>query len=133
MGKWITAIIIVILIAIGVVVGVSYNSNTHNNQTSSSTNQNNSNANQNVPGGTVNIRDMMFTPSQITVQKGGTVTWTNNDSVAHTVVDDLSDVGGPNSGDIAPGQAYSFTFTKTGSFQYHDRLHTSMRGTIVVK
>ena len=76
---------------------------------------------------------MMFTPSQITVAKGGTVTWTNNDTKAHTVVDDLSNVGGPNSGSIAPGGAYSFTFNKTGSFQYHDQLHTSMRGTIVVR
>jgi plastocyanin len=76
---------------------------------------------------------MMFTPSQITVAKGGTVTWTNNDSIAHTVVDDLSNVGGPSSGDIQPGSTYSFTFNKTGSFQYHCSIHPSMRGTIVVK
>ena len=56
----------------------------------------------------------MFTPSQISVQKGATVTWTNNDSVAHTVTDDLSTVGGPASGNIAPGSTYSFTFDKTG-------------------
>jgi plastocyanin len=76
---------------------------------------------------------MMFTPSQITVAKGGTVTWTNNDNVTHTVVDDLSNVGGPASGDIQPGSTYSFTFNKTGSFQYHCSIHTYMRGTIVVK
>jgi plastocyanin len=76
---------------------------------------------------------MVFTPPQITVQKGGTVTWTNNDKTTHTVIDDLANVGGPNSGDIAPGASYSFTFNKTGSFQYHCRIHPSMRGTIVVK
>jgi plastocyanin len=81
----------------------------------------------------VDIKNMAFTPSQISVDKGGTVTWTNNDSVTHTVVDDLSNVGGPNSGDIAPGNTYSFTFNKTGSFQYHCSIHPSMRGTIVVK
>jgi len=75
----------------------------------------------------------MFTPPQISVQKGGTVTWTNNDSIAHTVIDDLSNVGGPASGNIEPGSTYSFTFDKTGSFQYHCSIHPSMRGTIVVK
>jgi plastocyanin len=75
----------------------------------------------------------MFTPSQITIQKGGTVTWTNNDTMTHTVTDDLNNVGGPASGEIQPGSTYSFTFNKTGSFQYHCTIHSSMRGTIVIK
>jgi plastocyanin len=76
---------------------------------------------------------MIFTPSQITVKKGGTVTWTNNDSTAHTVTADLENNGGPASGNIEPGQTYTFTFDKTGSFQYHCQIHPAMRGTIVVK
>jgi plastocyanin len=76
---------------------------------------------------------MMFTPSQISVSKGAKVTWTNNDNTAHTVIDDLSNVGGPSSGTIEPGGTYSFTFTKSGSYQYHCNIHPSMRGTIVVK
>jgi plastocyanin len=83
--------------------------------------------------GAITIKNKIFTPSQITVAKGGTVTWTNNDNVAHTVIDDLSNVGGPASGDIPPGSTYSFIFNKTGSFQYHCKNHPSMRGTIVVK
>ena len=82
--------------------------------------------------GAITIKNMMFTPPQISIQKGGTVTWTNNDSTAHTVIDDLSNVGGPASGDIQPGSTYSFTFNKTGSFQYHSSTNPSMRGTIVV-
>lgn len=81
----------------------------------------------------INIKNNIFSPSQITVKKGEAVTWTNNDTVAHTVTDDLSDVGGPNSGTVEPGQSYTFTFEKTGSFQYHCKIHTSMRGTIVVQ
>jgi plastocyanin len=101
----------------------------------SATNGNSSSASssQAAATGSIDIKNMMFTPSQITVAKGGTVTWTNNDSVAHTVIDDLSNVGGPASGDIQPGSTYSFTFTKSGSFQYHCSIHPSMRGTIVVK
>lgn len=79
------------------------------------------------------MKNMMFTPPQISVSKGAKVTWTNNDSTAHTVIDDLSNVGGPASGTIEPGSTYSFTFTKAGSYQYHCSIHPSMRGTIVVK
>lgn len=123
-------VIIIVLIAGAIVLTHKSNSNTPppaNSSGSSSTTV----TNQNAAAGTINIRDMMFTPSQITVPKGGTVTWTNNDTTTHTVVADLGN--GPNSGDIAPGQTYSYTFTKSGSVQYHCSIHPSMRGTIVVK
>ncbi len=136
MIKTFIAIVIVIVLAVGgwLVFG-SKNSNPNpstgsGNNNSSQSNTTNSNQ---AAEGKINIHNMMFTPSQITIAKGGSVTWTNNDSITHTVVDDLSNVGGPNSGDIAPGQSYSFTFEKTGSFQYHCSIHPSMRGTIVVK
>jgi plastocyanin len=129
MGK-IIAIIIAAAIIIGGALALTHQSNSTPNSGSSSTRQSQSNA---PAAGTINIVNMVFTPPQITVQKGGTVTWTNNDKTTHTVIDDLANVGGPNSGDIAPGASYSFTFNKTGSFQYHCRIHPSMRGTIVVK
>lgn len=127
-------LIVAILVIIAIVAAVAHKSSTpasNSNSQSSSSSQNSSDNTR--AAGTVDIRNMMFTPSQITVQKGQSVTWTNNDSMTHTVVDDLSNVGGPASGDIAPGQSYTFTFNKTGSFQYHCSIHPSMRGTIVVK
>jgi len=136
MNKTLIAIVVVIILAVGGWLAFG-NKNSNNNSTgnSSQTSSNNSskNSNQASTSGQVSIQNMLFTPSQVTIAKGGSVTWTNNDSITHTVVDDLSNVGGPNSGDIAPGQSYSFTFNKTGSFQYHCSLHPSMRGTIVVK
>jgi plastocyanin len=126
-------LIIVIVLIAALAVALTRKSNTNNSQTQTTHTQTASNSNNNQSSGTIDIRNMMFTPSQITVAKGGTVTWTNNDTTTHTVVDDLSNVGGPSSGDIAPGQTYSFTFNKTGSFQYHCKIHPSMRGTIVVK
>lgn len=128
------AVIVAAVVVIGGVVALTHKSNPSNPAppTTNST-QTNSNTNQASATGAINIKNMAFTPPQITVAKGGTVTWTNNDSIAHTVVDDLSNVGGPASGDIQPGSTYSFTFNKTGSFQYHCSIHPSMRGTIVVK
>lgn len=132
------SLVIVIVVVLGLVgwgaysLGKSKNNSTSNGAPQSSSASSSQSSNQPTTG-SINIKNMMFTPSQITVAKGGTVTWTNNDSVAHTVTDDLSNVGGPNSGEIAPGATYSFTFAKTGSFQYHCDIHHSMRGTIVVK
>ncbi len=135
----IVGVIIVAILAIGGVLALTHKSSNINNSTTSTnttsqTNGTSSSAtNQASATGAIDIKNMMFKPPQITVAKGGTVTWTNNDSVAHTVTDDLTNVGGPASGNIAPGSTYSFTFTKAGSFQYHCTIHPSMRGTIVVK
>ena len=66
-----------------------------------------------------------FVPSSITVKKGTTVTWTNNDSAAHTVVG-----AGWSSGQLSYGQSYSHTFSTAGSFDYHCGIHPVMQGTI---
>jgi plastocyanin len=140
----IITIAVVVVLAIGGAVFFMNKSNSNKNPTpttstpASSTNTNssssNTSSNQSTSSGKVEITgNMIFTPSQISVAKGATVTWTNNDNIAHTVTDDLKDVGGPASGTIEPGGTYSFTFAKTGSFQYHCEFHSQMRGTIVVK
>jgi plastocyanin len=131
MKKLILIIVLVIIIAGGLILG-HRRSNPTNTSTASS-NQSSGSSSSAPATGNIKINNMMFTPSQITVAKGGTVTWTNDDTTTHTVVDDLANVGGPHSGDIAPGSTYSFTFNKAGSFQYHCTIHPSMRGTIVVK
>ncbi len=80
---------------------------------------------------TVNITNMLFTPSQVTIQKSDTVTWTNNDSADHTVTADTGN--GPKSETITPGSTYSYTFDEVGSFQYHCSFHSAMHGTVVVR
>lgn len=131
---WIVIIIVLIVIA-AVAVTLTRNSSSPSQayQPAPKTNNNAqaSNINQPTAAGKVDISDMMFTPSQINISKGDTVTWTNSDSVAHTVTADNGN--GPNSSPIAPGDKYSYTFTQAGSYQYHCSIHPSMRGTIVVK
>lgn len=68
-----------------------------------------------------------FVPSSMSVKKGTTVTWTNGDIMAHTVVGN-----GWSSGQLSTDQTYSHTFTSTGSFDYHCGIHSSMQGTINV-
>jgi plastocyanin len=79
----------------------------------------------------VTIAGFAYSPSTLTVSRGTTVTWTNNDSAPHTVT---SDGSGPlNSSTLGRGASYSFTFTSAGTFSYHCAVHPSMHGTIVVK
>jgi plastocyanin len=59
---------------------------------------------------TVSISNFAFSPTDITVKAGTTVTWTNNDSVAHTVTETDSQKG-PDSGNLDPGKTFSFTYS----------------------
>jgi Copper binding proteins, plastocyanin/azurin family len=71
-----------------------------------------------------------FVPASLKIAVGTTVTWTNQDSTAHTVT---SDTGAwPDSGQLATGKSFSFTFNKAGTFAYHCAIHRSMTATIVV-
>jgi plastocyanin len=71
-----------------------------------------------------------FNPADLNVAVGTTVTWMNNDTVAHT---STSDVLGWNSGIVAPGAQFSFVFPAAGTFSYHCAIHPGMVGTVVVR
>ena len=80
--------------------------------------------------GSVTIADFQFTPAQITINQGDTVTWTNNGPAAHsaTVPDGSFDTG------IFPaGQSRTHTFSDAGTFSYICTPHPNMHGTIVVQ
>jgi plastocyanin len=71
-----------------------------------------------------------YNPNPVTISRGTTVTWMNNDSIAHT---STADGGAWNSGNMAPGASFSQTFQTTGSFTYHCALHPNMVGTVTVQ
>ena len=72
-------------------------------------------------GTAVTIANFAYSPADVTIKAGGSVTWTNNDSVPHTVT-------GPDfdSGPIAQGATFSHTFPTAGSFEYKCTIHPSM-------
>ena len=80
-------------------------------------------------GNTVSISGYAFDPASLSVSTGTTVTWTNNDSVTHTIT---SDTGVFSSSDLSPGQTFSYTFNQAGTFAYHCSIHTYMHGTVTV-
>src|SRR6476661_2410188 len=118
MKKGLIVVLVVVVLAAGAVALVMRNNNKSNTNTTSGTNTNTSTNNGNntnqqpVATTSVNIQDMAFSPSAITVKKGSTVTWTNKDSVSHTVTGDTS--GNMNSDTLAQGDTYTFTFNDTG-------------------
>jgi plastocyanin len=78
---------------------------------------------------TVSIDNFSFTPKEITVAKGTTVTWVNRDDVPHTVVS-----GGVfRSKALDTDESYSFTFTDAGTFSYFCSVHPVMIGRVIVQ
>ena len=80
----------------------------------------------------VNINNFSFSPKELTVAVGTTVTWTNKDEEPHTVVN----AGSPpafKSTALDEDDKFSFTFTKPGTYRYFCSVHPFMTATVVVK
>ena len=71
-----------------------------------------------------------FAPTTVNVMPGSTVSWTNDDSTAHTVT--ANDDGLFDSGPIPPGMTWDNTFDSTGIFGYHCSIHPWMTGRVMV-
>jgi plastocyanin len=96
------------------------------------------------PGGgstaaSVSVINTAYSPMDITVKMGTTITWTNDDQVGHTVTDDggafdaslkggMTDPYGGTSG----GGAFSHLYSTVGSYMYHCKIHSTMHGTVNV-
>ena len=87
---------------------------------------------QNATPGTVTvvIKDFDFSPMDVVIPVGGSVTWTNRDGEPHTVT---SLDGLFRSGALDQDQSYSFTFVKPGVYAYLCSIHPKMRATVTVR
>ena len=85
-----------------------------------------------MPNGVGGNTKLNFDPPVITViiGKNNTVTWENQDTFTHTVT---ATDGGFNSGDVAAGASWTYTFNSPGNFSYYCIYHSAwMRGEVVV-
>jgi plastocyanin len=78
----------------------------------------------------VRIDNFTFTPPTLVVAPGTTVTWTNADDDAHTVVEKDRKF---KSGALDTDDTFTQTFTAPGEYEYFCSLHPRMVGKIVVK
>jgi len=77
-----------------------------------------------------------FIPSTVVITVGGTVTWENTDTMAHT-----SSSGTPADGPdgvfdsslVMAGASFSHTFDSAGTFDYFCMVHPWMTGTVIVE
>lgn len=81
---------------------------------------------------TVRVDDMAFSPAELRVQVGDTVTWEFADSAAHSVQGIGDRAMGINSPILNEG-SWSYTFIAPGNYRYLCSLHPEMRGTVVVE
>lgn len=87
-------------------------------------------------GDVVEMVGHSFSPAEIEVTVGTTVTWVNESNEAHTVT---SGSGGNHdgifdSGAVDPGDQFTFTFEETGTYDYFciPHLEAGMTGTVTV-
>jgi plastocyanin len=81
----------------------------------------------------VGMEEIEYVPKEVKVKKGGTITWTNSDSVTHTVTKN----GGPgpefDSGNMEVDATFEQKFTMDGPIDYVCTIHPSQTGTITVE
>jgi len=119
MTKWLLGIIIVLIILVGgYYIYQHYNSNNSTGSPTADTSVSN----------TISIVNMAFNPTSYSVPVGTTVTWVNNDTVAHSIKSTSF-----NSDNLNPGQSYSFTFSASGTYSYSCGIHPTMQGSITVQ
>lgn len=78
---------------------------------------------------TVQITRAGFVPVTVKITANDSVTWHNADTISHQIVANGGQFASPI---LAPGKTYTHQFTRSGTFRYHDALHTRLRGTVAV-
>ncbi len=93
----------------------------------------------NAPGSSVpgceETAEGCFIPSPVTIPMGGTVTWENNDTAAHTSTSGSATEGPDGVFDsslIMAGSSFSHTFDEAGTYDYFCMVHPWMAGSVIV-
>ena len=77
----------------------------------------------------VGISSSAFSPATVTIATTNAVKWTNKDTVNHQVIANNGAFASPI---VAAGHAWTHTFNTAGTYKYHDALHPSLTGKVVV-
>jgi len=78
----------------------------------------------------VKIDNFSFTPQEIKVKAGTTVTWTNRDDIPHTVTSTDSLF---KSKTLDTDDKFTTTFAKPGTYPYFCSIHPKMTGKVIVE
>ncbi len=78
----------------------------------------------------VTIKNFNFDPNILSVKVGTKVTWTNEDSMSHTVTSKSGTI--LNSPTLQTGESFSYTFNTPGIYNYHCTIHPTMEALVEV-
>ena len=120
------------------------NNNTTNTTSTADTNNNTAKNNANgssqsisiIPGSGNPDNDLFYDPSPAKVAVGSTVTWTNDDSLPHTVTSGNPEKGPSgmfDSGIMNAGKSFTYTFDKVGIIEYYCVIHPWMISTAMIQ
>jgi plastocyanin len=82
-------------------------------------------------GDSVAIKDFAYAPADLTVAKGTTLIFSNEDSTPHTATS--ADAGGFDTGPIQKDQTKNVTLEQPGTYSYICSFHPFMHGTVTVQ
>ena len=81
----------------------------------------------------VGMEDIQYVPKEVKVKAGGTVRWTNSDSVPHTVTKQAGPGAKFDSGTLEVGATFERKFARPGKVDYVCKIHPNQMGTVTVE
>ena len=78
----------------------------------------------------VSIANFQFTPAEVTIAAGESVTWVNDDGAPHGL--EYQD-GSAGKDLLLPGASYNRRFDQPGTYDYNCSVHPYMTGRIIVR
>ena len=87
-------------------------------------------------GATVELTGFAFSPAELTVAPGTTVTFVNNDGAAHTVTEGTDGTAAESARfdePVASGAEVTVTFDEPGTYQITCTIHPTMNMTVIVE
>lgn len=80
-----------------------------------------------ITGNIIYISPYKFSPRTLSISKGATVTWINQDRKPHTIISEGLFVI-----KLEPGEQFNYKFADKGEYEYKDRRFRHMKGKIIV-
>lgn len=122
-----------VVILVLIVIGVFFATKSNNNDPQMTDNVNSAQ----YETADISIDKTGISPSVLKIKSGTVVTWTNNDIASHQIVaDEFPEENASPDFDsevLNQNDTISYTFTKTGTFNFHDEANPEFKHTVIVE
>jgi plastocyanin len=122
--------IIIIVVIIGGAFVLMHKENSMDQMNTAQSQKSSVIATKTISKNAVTIQNFAFSPATITIKKGQSITWTNEDSAGHSAT---ADDNSWDTGVLSQGQSKAITFAKVGTYAYHCSIHPNMKAIVIVQ